>query len=202
MTTETHKTADTGATPGGGGTAGAADFDAILREYTEGTKPETKAGDVSKVLGELKPVIAFAQTELTKRHEDAQKADIDDAIKFVKEDEGIKDVDIPAKLIRGMLEAYALEDPSFADAFANRAKDKAGWQAKLADARKSVAGELKALNPAARVSSDVVAARAAVSGESATPPPREGEPSAEDMFRMSERDFQAYVAKSLARSPR
>lgn len=196
MTTETPKPAD-GAPNGtaGGSAAGTADFDKLLAEYTTGTvstDTQPKA-DVGKVLSELKPVIDYATTELAERHKTALKKDLDAAIDFVKEDDGAKD--IPPKVIRGMLEFYASENPEFAKAFENRTKDKAGWQAQLAVARKAVAADLKDLAPGTRVVSDVAAAKAAVSGSSSTPPPSGAGPTPQDMFSMPEHAWRAHLAK-------
>lgn len=196
MTTETPNPAD-GAPNGtaGGSAAGTADFDRLLAEYTTGTKStDTKpSADVGKVLNELKPVIDYAQTELAERHKTALKKDLDEAINFVKEEEGVKD--IPPKVIRGMLEGYASEHEEFAQAFQNRAKDKAGWQAQLAAARKAVAEDLRELAPGTRVVSDVAAARAAVSGNSSTPPPSGDGPTPQEMFGMPEHQWRAHLAK-------
>lgn len=194
MTTETPNPAD-GATPASGGrAAGTADFDALLAEYTQGTKPEPKA-DVSKVLDGLKPVIEFANTELSNRHNEALKKDLNAAIEFVKEEEAAKD--IPPTVVRGMLELYASEHEEFAKAFQNRSKDKATWQAQLAEARKYAVTELKGLSPSTRVASDVAAARAAVSGEASKPPPKGDGPTPQQMLQMPEREWRALIASQL-----
>jgi hypothetical protein len=197
MTTEKPNPADGATQAAGGSAAGTADFDRLLAEYTTGTKStDTQPTDVGKVLNALKPVIDHAQTELAERHKTALKKDLDEAINFVKEEDGVKD--IPPKVIRGMLEGYAAEHPEFATAFENRSKDKAGWQTQLATARKAVAADLKDLGPGTRVVSDVAAAKAAVSGSSSTPPPRGDGPTPQDMFSMPEHQWRAHIAAKLA----
>lgn len=196
-TTDTPKSTDGGAAaPAGGSAAGTADFDAILREYTEGTKSTDKPqADVGKVLTQLKPVIDYAQTELSERAHKATEEDVSKAVNFVKEqNDALKD--LPDEVVRGMLHGYASDNDAFTKAFQNRGKDKAGWQAALAEANKAVSPILtKLVNPATKVVSDVAAARASVSGASSTPPPKADAPSPQQMFSMSERDFQALLAK-------
>jgi len=199
---ETPNPANGGANAPAGGSAAGADFDALLREFTDATKPNAQpSADVGKVLETLKPVIAFASTELSTRHRAQTQKDIDAAISFVKDaEDGIKD--IPPKIVRGMLEGYASEHEDFAQAFQNRGKDGANWQAALAKAKAAVVEDLRGLSPSTRVVSDVAAATAAVRGSVSAPPPRDGQPSAQQMFSMSQRDFQALIDTELAKANR
>lgn len=186
MTTETPKTADAALNGAGGGSvAGTADLDALLGEYQPG-KPD-KTPDVLK---QLAPVITFAQTEMANRAKEGLTKDLAAAIGFVKQEEGIQA--IPDRIVRGMLEVHAAEDPSFAQAFENRGKDQKAWQAKLTEARTAVANELRQLNPNTRVSSDVLAARAAISGQ--TPQPPESKHDAKALFAMTDQDYHRFLA--------
>lgn len=195
MTTETSKTADAAPNGAGGGSAaGTADLDSLLGEFQ--AKPQTTP--TPDVLKQLAPVISFAQTEMANRAEEGLKKDLAAAIGFVKEDEAVKG--IPDKLVRGMLEVHAVEDPSFARAFENRAKDQKAWQAKLAEAKTAVVAELKGLNPTSRVSSDVLAARASVAGQSSTPPDSAFDPVA--AFNMSDQAWKQHMDAEIAKARR
>lgn len=198
MTTETTKQAD-GAPTGaaGGSAAGTGDLDSLLSEF--GAAGKTDKSPTADVLKQLAPVITFAQDELANRQAEGLKKDLQSAIGFVKEDEAIKD--IPDKLVRGMLEAYAADNESFAQAFANRAKDQKAWQAKLAEARTSLSGEFKTLNGTNTVSSDVLAARAAVTG-AVSQPSGDQKHDAAALFAMSDQDYQKVIAAEAAKARR
>jgi hypothetical protein len=195
MTTETPKTADAAPNGAGGGSAaGTADLDGLLNEFT--AKPDkTPTPDVLK---QLAPVIDFAQTEMANRAKEGLNKDLAAAIGFVKEDEAAKA--FPDKVVRGLLEVHAAEDPSFAKAFENRSKDQKAWQAKLAEARTAVAAELKTISPNGRVSSDVLAARAAISGSSSTP--GDSKVDATALFAMSDQDYQRHLESEFAKARR
>lgn len=198
MTTETTKSTD-GAPNGaaGGSAAGTGDLDSLLSEFgAAGTPDKSPTADVLK---QLEPVIKFARTELETRQTEGLKKDLQSAIGFVKEDEAIKAY--PDKLVRGMLEAYAAEDESFAQAFANRAKDQAAWQAKLAEARTSLSSEFKTLNGSSTVSSDVLAARAAVTG-AVSQPSGDQKHDATALFALSDQDYQKVIAAEAAKARR
>ena len=196
MTTETTQTADGGApAPAGGSAAGAANLDALLKEF-DGGKPETPKPTIPD---DVKPVIEWARSEMTNRQIESVQKDVKDAISFVKEDESIKD--LPDKMVRGMLEAHASEDPTFKQAFENRSKDPAAWKAKLAEARTAVAKDLQPLGLGSKVSSDVLAARASISG--AKPNPGDApKMNAVDLLHMPQREYDKFIETELARNAR
>lgn len=193
MTTEAPNTAN-GGQPARAETGSAgADLDGLLKEF-ETPNPGTASprADMS-VLKAIKPVIDYVDTEMKTKAKSALDEDIKKAVGFVKEDESAKA--LPDKLVRGFLEGHAVEDESFARAFQNRQADPSTWQAKLADARKALAEEIKSL-PGNMVKSDVEAARAAVAGRSE--PVGDTAPSAIELASMSQRDFDDYVKKQIA----
>jgi hypothetical protein len=180
------------------GSEGTASLDALLQEF-EGKKPEAKpAPDISGALRQLQPVIDFAQTEMTTRRNEVLKEDIATAIKSVKEADEAKE--IPDRVIRGLLEVRATDDPSFREAWGNRHRDPETWKTKLADARKDIAAEVKGLT-ASTVQSDVIAARASISGTARQP---ESGPKYDPvkLLRMSDQEFASVVAEAKAQSAR
>lgn len=193
--TTSDASVQTGAEPKASGTA----LDALLAEFSAKTgKPENlPTNGAERVLGELKPVIDYARTQ----QEREVKADIDktigDAIKFVKEDEAL--AGLPDKVIRGLLHDYAGEKDQFQTAFLNRHKDAAAWQAALKEARTWAAADLK---PAAsnqdRVASDVLAARASISGVSQTKADARQMPSPTAQLRMSDQEWNAFLEGQYA----
>lgn len=181
------------------GSEGTASLDALLQEF-EGKKPETKSAPVNPgALRELQPVIDFAKSEMTERQNKALQDDIASAVKTVKEADEAKE--IPDKLIRGLLEVRATDDPSFRNAFVNRHRDPGTWKTKLGEARNDIAAELKGL-PTSTVQSDVIAARASISGQTRQPESDRPKHDPVKMLRMSEQDFQAVVQDEIARSAR
>lgn len=191
MTTETPNQAD-GAPNGAAGGSAAGTVDDLVREYTNGSKPDKT--NVQEVLKRFEPVVAFAQSEMTRKAEESFKKDIDTAISTVKEDEAVKEVS--PRVIRGMLEVYGVENPEFVKAFNNRSSDPGGWQKHLTEARASIAQEFK--GSGSRVSSDVLAARASVSGQS--PQPAAEKHNAVDLFAMNEQQYQRFLASEAAKS--
>lgn len=196
-TTETPNTTNGGQTArteiGSAGT----DLDGLLNEF-ESPKPVTQPRPDISVLKAIKPVIDYVDTEMKTKAKTALDEDIKKAVSFVKEDESVKA--LPDKIVRGFLEGHAAEDPSFAQAFQNRQADPNTWQAKLADARKAFSEEVKGL-PGNMVKSDVEAARAAVAG-SRSEPVGDKQPSAVELSRMSQREFDNYWKQIAANSKR
>ena len=197
MNTETPNTAN-GGTPARAETGSAgADLDGLLNEF-ENPQPGSKpAADTPSVVKALQPVIEFATTEMNTRAKTALDNDIKAAMSFVQEDEAAKA--IPPKFVRGFLEAHAAEDETFAKAFQNRQKDPATWQKKLGEAKGSFLAELKGL-PGNMVKTDVEAARAAISGRT-EPVGETAMPSASELMRMSQQDYDAFVQKQIAANP-
>jgi hypothetical protein len=193
MTTETPKTADAAPNGAGGGSAaGTADIDALLNSYQPGKT------DKPDVLKQLEPVITFAQTEMANRANETLQKDLKGAVDFVKDgDEAMKAMS--DKVVRGLLEVHAAENESFAAAFKNKSKDPGTWQAKLAEAKTAVQAELKQLSPTARVSSDVLAARASV-GSSSTPPDSAFNPV--EAFGWSDQQWKRHVDAEIAKARR
>lgn len=196
----TDKPTETDTSPQGdgkGNSGGPANLDSLLKEFDSGSKPENAKPDpVKRVLTELAPVIEFAKSTA----EEKQKADIDNtvksAIQFLKEDEALKD--IPDKVVRGLLYEYSGENEGFRTAFLNRSNNPQAWKAALTEARKSAAVDLKPAGDTTRVPSDVLAARAAISGGVSTQGDAPKGPTPAQMMRMSEREWQDFTRDQVA----
>jgi hypothetical protein len=179
------------------GSEGTASLDSLLAEF-EGKTPTKAAPDISGALRKLQPVIDFAETEMTTRRQDALTKDIEAAVKTVKEADEAKDM--PDRLIRGLLEVRATDDPSFREAFANRHRDPKTWTAKLGEAKTDIAGELKKL-PTSNVQSDVIAARASIAGTARQPEPGPKHDPVK-LMRMSDQEFNGVVQEAIAQAAR
>lgn len=160
--TDRPNTTDGGAAPRAEASQAESELDKLLKGFDEGTKPEKPTEPNVKLVKELEPVINFAKSRMESEQVAAYQADVEKATKFLKGLDETKDV--PDRIVRGFLKDYADDDQSFANAFRSRRTDPKGWDAKLTEAQKAFAEELKAL-PLNRVKTDITAARAAVSGE-------------------------------------
>ena len=181
-------------------TDGTADLEALLAEGEQlgRRKPEKQRDQASSLLAKFKPVIDFAEAEMTSRAVAETNTALKTAIDFVKSEEAIKDV--PDKVIRGLLGAYADEDESVRTAFVGRKMNPGAWTSKLAEVRTKIVEELKPLSEK-RVASDVLAARASISGETAT----KVEPSKvspQKLYVMPKQEWDAFIQDQLAASGR
>lgn len=176
-------------------TDGPANLDALLKEFDQPGKPEKTQGDqTTRLLSTFKPVIEFAQTEMASRAQAETNKTIKAAIDFVKKEDATKD--FPDKVIRGLLGTYADEDESFRTAFVGRHQNPGVWDSKLSEVRTKIMGDLKGYGQIAdnnRVTSDVLAARAAISGGSSTPAASTKGPSPQEKFQMSDREWRDYL---------
>jgi hypothetical protein len=190
-TTEAPNTSD-GAPSGRteNGSAGT-DLDKLLSEF-ESPNPGIQPRAEATVLKALKPVIDFADAEMTTRAKAALDGDIAKAVDFVKEEAK----DIPPRLVRGFLEGYAAENQAFRHAFENRHTDPNTWQTKLGEARGEFVKEIGSL-PGNTVKSDVEAARAAIAGRS-EPIGDKPELSAAELVAMPQHEFDALWKKQAA----
>lgn len=190
----TDKPIDPNAAPQGASEAstdGPANLDALLNEFEtpKASKPE-KASAPLEVLNKLKPVIQFAESRMAKEAKDEIDTSIKSAVDFVKEEEVIKD--LPDTVVRAMLNSTVIENPKLLDAWNGRANDPKAWTSALAEARKIVTENLKPVVEK-RVSSDINAARAAISGAAPTQGEAPKGPTPNEMFRMSEREWRDYT---------
>ena len=179
---------------------GTANLDALLSEFTEKGKPETKfSPEVAAVLKKVQPALEYVEADRVKRTREETEKSIKSAVDFIREDEAIKEM--PEQVVRGMLFDKAAQDASFAAAYENRHSDPKTWQAKLAEARTEAAGIFKPVT-ISRAPSDVLAARASIAGVSQPKGDADPRPSPEKLFAMSDREFEQTVRGLAASSGR
>lgn len=178
--------------PQGGqeGAAKTSDFEKLLKEFE--SKPADKSADFSSVVKGLEPVVSFAKQAMEEKIAEATKKEVDSALSFMTESEKLKK--LPPKLIRGYLEATGIEDPSFVEAWKERAKNPTAWKTKLEQVRTEAEKELGGLG--SDIGKDVDAAKAAIGGR--TEQLSDEKPDPVDLMNMSDSAFDQYKAK-LAR---
>lgn len=182
-------------------------LDQLLAEWEkQGTTDSTKAVEPpspvsgASALQALKPVVEFAQQEMSQRQADRVTKDIDAAVEFISQPDDLKGLKKSTAI--GLLEAYAREDPSFTQAFNKRQAAPQEWKAGLEKARewvKSTVAELRGQQTDIR--SDVEAAKAAVQGQS-NRAAEEPQLDPVEMFNMSDQEFEQIIAKERAKAAR
>ena len=123
--TERPNGTDGGAAPRAEASTAESELDKLLKGFDDGTKPEKPAEPNAMLVKRLEPVIRFAQAKMESDQRDALNADIESAMKFIKEPDELKDVS--NMLTRGYVEAYAMHDPTFLSAFNARKADPKQW---------------------------------------------------------------------------
>lgn len=152
------------------------------------------------VLESLKPVVEFAQNELTNKSAERIQSDMDAAVTFLNEDDSLKG--LKGNMAMGMLEAYAREDPTFAKSFEQRGESPLQWREHLEKARDWVKETITDFSGASQesVRDDLEAAKAAVQGQTNRADNTSEGPSAVEMFNMSDTDFEALKAAERAKA--
>lgn len=197
--TERQNAADD-AQPGGAEAAasGESELDTLLKEYETDRTPETKPnGDVGRVLKGLKPLVDYAQDRMAKDQADAVQGDLDNAFKFVTEQDELKSLK-PA-VVRGFLEAYGVDHPDFAKAFQNRKAQPEAWNEALGKGRDWLKEEFSGFSKSDE-RGDIEAAQAAVTGTTDQVPEAKGGPTPTEMFAMSDMQFENYLDSELAKA--
>jgi hypothetical protein len=180
-------------------------LDQLLSEWekqgsadTEATKPSGVSG--ATALKALKPVVDFAQQQMTEKQTEGVTKDIDAAVEFISEPDELKGLKSSTAI--GLLEAYAREDPSFTEAFNSRKQSPQEWKAGLEKARdwvKTTVAELRGTEGSTSTRSDVEAAKAAVQGQTNQAADDE-QPDPTAMFKMSDDEFGEVLAKERAKA--
>ena len=169
-------------------------LDNALREFESGTA-QPQALDALRA---FQPVIEYAKSEMEAKQTAAETADVSSAVKSVKVDLKLDDK-FPDRLVRGYLHDLANSDEAFREAWANRAKAPEVWKAKLKAGTESFAEVVKEL-PGNSVRTDIEAAAAAVRGTSHSPANGADEFTPTQMMQMSDRDWENYKARELAKA--
>lgn len=172
------------------------DWESLVREFEAKTgDTKDRSGDVLKA---LQPVIEHVQSERAEKQEKALEAELSTAIDFVKQGEGLKD--LPNPILRGLLEAYAIEDKAFAKAFQNRGDSPAEWQSQLEKGRTWAAEQLKSLTKTSK-KDDLAAAKAAVAAtETDDDGGSEDEHDVADMINMNAGEWQQFLMKETVKA--
>jgi hypothetical protein len=187
---------------GASGTEAAAseesELDTLLKEYETDRTPEIKPnGDVGRVVAALKPVLDYTRDRMAKDQADAVQGDLDNAFKFVTEQDELKSLK-PA-VVRGFLEAYGVDHPDFAKAFQNRQKAPEVWNEALVKGRDWLKEEFAGISKSDE-RGDIEAAQAAVTGTTDQVPDAKSGPSPTDMFAMSDVQWENFMDSELAKA--
>lgn len=164
--------------------------DPHLAEFDRATTRPTQG-----IPQELAPVIRFAESKMIEEVKATIDKEVESAISTLTADEAFKGT--PKRLARGFLEAWAIENPEFKQAFEQRKSNPKGWEKALSDASTGFAEDMGKM-PGNSVRSDVEAARAAVRGTSSAPPPKPRQKSAPELRNMSDQEFRRYKAQLAA----
>lgn len=190
------------------GKPGETALDQLLAQWDQdtgkGTEADSKPPDAisgSSALKALKPVVEFAQQEMSERQTKRVNDDIEAAVSFINEDEDLKDLN--GDLAIGMLEAFGRRNPDFVKAFEQRQDNPEVWKSGLGKARdwvKEAVGQVRG-NGTASVRSDVEAAKAAVQGQT-TQAVDEDKQDPVAMFNMSDTDWNALLQQERSKAAR
>lgn len=163
-------------------------FDDLISDFEAQTsKPKSKP----QVLNDFKELAEYVREDRTAKQQAKLTEDLNSALDFVSKGDGLKEV--PKSLLRGMMEAYAAEDRTFADAFQNRAERPAEWQAQLEKGRGWAQEQLKSLSPKTKSRDDIAAAKAAVAGTDDNEAQGQDEgPSVAEKFAMTDVEWRNY----------
>lgn len=163
---------------------------------TEATEPEKTIdellGDFEKP-SEVKPqtksefgeVLNFVKEFQSKEAQKEIDAGIDDAVKFIKSDESIT---VSDRMVKGLLNVLAEENPRVLESFNNRAQNPAAWE----DIKKWAQTEVKkefSIEP--KITDDIAAAKAAASGQT-TDEPEPVKVSSADLDGLNELQFKEF----------
>lgn len=164
----------------GKGTGTGPGLNELLAEF-ERNQSAAKPSELNALLGAMKPIAEYAETSMRRDRETSLNNDVENAVKFMQEAEEAKA--LPKRMVRGYVEAYAIETPSFKEAFINRGTNPDGWQQALSKARESLVEEVKPL-AGGKIRSDVNAALASVAGRTGAVPDRSEVPT-RDLVQMA-----------------
>lgn len=177
--------------------SGESELDTLLKEYETDRTTDTKSnGDVGRLVKGLQPVIEYARDRMVKDQNDAVKADLDNAFKFVTEQDELKS--LKSSTVRGFLEAYGVDHPEFATAFQNRGKNPEAWTEALTKGRDWLREEFSGFSKSSD-REDLEAAQAAVTGTTDQVPDAKDGKTPKEMFAMSDVAWESYMDAEIAK---
>ncbi len=177
-------------------------FENLIKEFDSKTGDQSQTADKSgAVLRALKPVIEYVQDDRAEKQQANVDKELSDAVDFVAKGEGLDK--LPKPILRGLMEAYAVENKSFAQAFQNRGQAPSEWQAQLATGRTWAEGQMKdVVSGDTKGRDDLEAAKAAVAGTETNAASSDDNdlPSTSAMFNMSGAAWQTFKAEQRAKA--
>lgn len=188
-------------TPESAGSQESESLNSLLSEWETDTGSQSAAqprDDFAKTVRGLKPVVDFARSEMDRKATEAAQKEVGDALSFVKEAEELKEVGDP--VVRGLMEAFALEDKAFAAAFQNRGDNPEAWKQALGRSRDWAVEQIKGL-PGMKERNDLEAAEAAVAGTgNGNAPPDDDLPSTAKMVNMNAREWRQFLMEQESKA--
>lgn len=170
------------------------DLDRLLSEFQEGTRPAPSAQ--AAFFKPIEPILRYVEEDRQAKAKTAFDADVAQAMDALTADSDDYKA-LPKRFVRGYLETYAIENPSFKEAFTNKREDPAGWQAALGKAKGEFQDEAKPF-VSGRLKSDVEAANAAVAGQSSTRLSPDEIVSPAKIHAMTDQEFKAHKQRLLS----
>jgi hypothetical protein len=121
-----------GQPPAGAAEAGAQDMDldSLLAQF-EVEPPEQEVAAPKLSPDDVRSAVQYAKSEQERRAKEGTDKAISEAVKTVKEELGDLPVHLSDRAARGLLEAYAAENPKFTQAFMHRQKNPEAWNKAL-----------------------------------------------------------------------
>ena len=178
--------------------SGESELDTLLKEYETDRNVETKPnGDVARVLKGLAPIVEYAKDRMVKDQNDVVQTDLDNAFKFVTEQDELKS--LKPSTVRGFLEAYGVDHPDFAKAFQNRQANPEAWTQALTKGRDWLKEEFAGISKSDE-RGDIEAAQAAVTGTTDQVPEAKDGPTPAEMFAMSGTEWESFMEAELAKT--
>ena len=169
--------------------AGTSDLETLLNEFKERTPPKQEKPEEDELR-------QFVRHEMLERQQKRVDDDIQSAAASLKKHEELGK--LSDKRLKGLMSAYADEDPNFVKAFENRVEDPKAWESALEGGAKFAIEFLSELRgEGTSIRSDLEAAAAAVDGTTHEAP-AEGKKTAKELMAMSESDFRAHLDAKIA----
>lgn len=160
------------------------DLDTLLKEF-EVEPPETKADEEPKLSpDDVREAVRFARESRERSAREATDKAISEAVKVAKDELTDLPVELSDRAVRGLLEAYAGENPKFTQAFVNRHKNPDAWNKALRVVAKDFRNDF---SPVDRNATDDREAIASAVRAASTPAQRSEE--TPDWGRMSDAEF-------------
>jgi hypothetical protein len=169
-------------------------LDELLGEFNE-PQPQPQPQEVQQP-NAMDEVVDFVREVKTERLQEKLDTGISGAVETMMKEESLSKLD--PDIVEGFLHGRAYKNANFQKAFETREQNPAAWNKAVSDATKELSTKMS--KPDEQITSDLAAAKAAVSGVSNTAPEQTSDrKSALELNRMSDAQFNAYKQSLLAR---